>query len=335
MTDSRVSALVRDGLGPDSIARLRTLRGRLWRRRALLLATPVAAVGLAIAALTLLVGRSVAIEPLPLLLGGIAVVTVLAWLAASWLRRPSLAETARRADAELGLQERLGTALELLEHGAGEPLEARQLDDARARLAMAPIGSAFKPHPPRRTLGAGAVAMGMIALLTIWPNPQDDLLQERRAIRDASRSVAERVEEVADEAEARGAETEDPRRDELVEELRELARQLREQGDDREATLARIGSVQESLDRMRDPQAAALDAALTQLARATSRAASGDETANPEGDGEQAAADLEQLASEVDEMSEEQARERAEAIRSAAEGAAAGQAEIASQLAPA
>ena len=64
MTDSRVIALVRDGLGADAVARLRALRGRLWRRRALMLAAPIAAIGLAVAALTLLVGRTVAIEPL-------------------------------------------------------------------------------------------------------------------------------------------------------------------------------------------------------------------------------------------------------------------------------
>jgi len=49
------------------------------------------------------------------------------------------------------------------------------------------------------------------------------------------------------------------------------ARQLRESGEDREATLARIGSVQEELARMTDPQAAERDAGLSQLARSTSR----------------------------------------------------------------
>ena len=136
----------------------------------------------------------------------------------------------------------------------------------------------------------------MTLLLVAWPNPQDDLLQQRRAAREAAERVAERIEDVADEVGEENVDNPDPRREELERQLRELARQLREQGDDREATLARIGSVQEQLSRMTDPQASEQDAALTQLARATSQAATGDEEANPDGEPEEAARDLEELA---------------------------------------
>ena len=113
----------------------------------------------------------------------------------------------------------------------------------------------------------------MILLLVAWPNPQDDVVAQRRAAREAAERVAERVEDVADEVGEKNVENPDPRREELERQLRELARQLREQGADREATLARIGSVQEELSRMTDSQAAERDAGLTQLARSTSRAA--------------------------------------------------------------
>ena len=127
-----------------------------------------------------------------------------------------------------------------------DPLEARQLADARARLNEVDLRRAFRPRLARRPLAVAGVGLAMTLLLVAWPNPQDDLLDQRRAAREAAERVAERVEEVADEIGEENVENPDPRREELERQLRELARQLREQGDDREATLARIGSVQEA-----------------------------------------------------------------------------------------
>jgi hypothetical protein len=70
--------------------------------------------------------------------------------------------------------------------------------------------------------------------------------------------------------------------------------------------LAKIGSVQEQLSRLTDPQAAMKDAGLTQLAQQISKAATGKEDANPEGDPEQAR-DLEDLKDQVKNMSSVQA----------------------------
>src|SRR5690606_31119403 len=133
-------------------------------------------------------------------------------------------------------------------------------------------------------------------LLVAWPNPQDEVIDQQRAAREAAERVADEVEEIAEQIGEENIERPDPRREALERELRELARQLREQGDDREATLARIGSVQEELARMTDPRAAERDAGLTQLSRSASRAATGDEEANRDGDPERAARDLEELA---------------------------------------
>jgi hypothetical protein len=193
---------------------------------------------------------------------------------ASWRARPSLTDAARGADAELALRERLGTALELIAEPAPEdPLAAemaeRQLADARTRLASADLRAAFRPHVARRPSAAGGIA-GLLIVLIGGRTPADAILRTARR-RDASQ-VAERIEEVARDAEEQGAETEDPRRDALVEQLRRLARQLREGGDDRQEVLAKIGAVQEQRARLTDPQAAVKDAGLTQLAQQISKA---------------------------------------------------------------
>ena len=196
-------------------------------------------------------------------------------------QRPSLVEAARRADEELELRQRLGTALELARHESADPLEARQLADARARLHAVDLRRAFRPRLARRPLAIAGGGLAMTLLLVAWPNPQDAVIDQQRAAREASERVAERVEDIADEIGEENVDNPDPRREELERQLRELARQLREQGADREATLARIGSVQEALSRMTDPRAAEQDAGLSQLARSASRAATGDEEAEP------------------------------------------------------
>ena len=284
MSDRTVSEAVARRLGPDAIGRLRSLRRRLWWRRAVRAGILVLAATVLCVALVQLLSRAFPFEFAPYVQIGVVGVGALAWTVMVIRSRPSLVEAARRADEELALRQRLGTALELAGHEADDPLEVRQLDDARARLNAVDLRRAFRPRLARRPLAVVGIGLAMTLLLVAWPNPQDDVVAQRRAAREAAERVAERVEDVADEVGEKNVENPDPRREELERQLRELARQLREQGAEREATLARIGSVQEELSRMTDPQAAERDAGLTQLARSTSRAATGDEEANDEGD---------------------------------------------------
>ncbi|MDQ3689542.1 MAG: hypothetical protein M3406_05815, partial [Chloroflexota bacterium] len=335
MTDRRTSEIVTERLGTDALKRLRQLRRRLWWRRAVRSGLLIAAGAVLVVAMVQLVARAFPLEAAPWIQAGIGGLAVLAWVADALRRRPSLVEAARRADEELGMRQRLGTALEIAGREAHDPLEARQLADARARLNEVDLRRAFRPRLARRPLTVAGLGIAMTLLLVAWPNPQDDLLDQRRAAREAAERVAERVEEVAEEVGEENVENPDPRQEELERRLRELARQLREQGDDREASLARIGSVQEQLSRMTDPQAAEADAALTQLARATSQAATGDEEANPEGEPEEAARDLEELADQTDALTPEEASARATQLRQAAQAGAASQPAAASALAEA
>jgi len=340
VSDRDLAVVVAERLGADALRRLRSLRRRLWLRRSLrvgAIATAAAVGGIAVVQLA---ARTVALEIAPWLMASVAAVALLAWAIMSWRLRPSLTDAARGADAELALRERLGTALELVvEPDADDPLvaelAARQLADARSRLASADLRSAFRPRVERRPSVAGGVALALLVVLIVWPNPQDSVLRDRQAARDASRDVAQRIEDVARDAEQQGADTPDPRRDALIEQLRKLAQQLREGGDDRQDVLAKIGAVQEQLARLTDPQAAVKDAGLTQLAEQISKAATGKENANPDGDPDQAAKDLEALKDQVKSMSSAQAAARAEALQRAAQGAASTQPEVAQRLAEA
>jgi hypothetical protein len=335
MTDRIVATTVRERLGADALTRLRRLRRRLWWRRAVRSGLLILAAAILGVALVQLLARAFPLEAAPWIQAGVCGVAAVAWVVDAARRRPSLVDAARRADEELGMRQRLGTALELAGHETRDALEGRQLADARARLNEVDLRRAFRPQLARRPLAIVGAGLAMTLLLVAWPNPQDDLLDQRRAAREAAERVAERVEDEAEEIAEENVENPDPRREELERELRELARQLHEQGDDREATLARIGSVQEELSRMADPQAAEQDAALSQLARAASRAATGDEEANPEGDPEQAADDLDELAARTDELTSEEAAARAEELRQAAQAGAASQPQVAQALAQA
>nr|MDP9468859.1 hypothetical protein [Chloroflexota bacterium] len=184
MRDRDLATTITARLGRDALVRLRALRRRLWLRRSLRVATYAAAAAIGGIALVQLAARTVAIEFAPWLMAGVATVALLAWAVISWRRRPSLTDSARGADAELGLRERLGTALELIvDPQVDDPLavelEARQLADARARLATTDLRAAFRPQLARRPSMAGGIALALLLVLIVWPNPQDAVLRDR------------------------------------------------------------------------------------------------------------------------------------------------------------
>ena len=230
MHDRIVDRAVAERIGPDALARLRRLRRRLWWRRSVRSGLVAAAIAVLAIALVQLISRVFPIEATRPIQAGVVGLAVLAWLVDSWRRRPSIVDAARRADEELGMRQRLGTALELAQRDTGDALEARQLADARARLNEIDLRRAFRPRFARTPLSVAGVGLVMTLLLVAWPNPQDDLLAQRRIAREAAERVAERVEEIADEVGEENVENPDPRREQLERELRELARQLRESG---------------------------------------------------------------------------------------------------------
>ncbi len=91
--------------------------------------------------------------------------------------------------------------------------------------------------------------------------------------------------------------------------LRDLAKSLRDDPGALDKNLARLGGVEASVREQLDPSNEERAAALASLSRGLSRAATGDATANPGGNAEEAQADLERLADQLgDKTSDELAR---------------------------
>ena len=194
----------------------------------------------------------------------------------------------------------------------------RQRADALAALRTAP-SNLFRPRLSRQPAVAAVVAALLLAPVLLLPNPQDAAIAQQRQVREAANQQAERLDDLAHELESKGADAKDPRT-RLAQDLRDLARQLRDHPDQLDVNLARLGSVEADVRAQIDPATEQRAASLTSLSRALSRAATGKPDANKDGDPKQTQEDLDRLGEQLDEMTPE---ERANLARQLAEQQAA------------
>jgi hypothetical protein len=277
---------------------------------------------------------------------------------------------ARRADADLGLKERLATALILEGWKAGrlEGWKAGRLEDWKIGRTVKTNQPANQPtsqpanlppfHPslitlqredalvtaraihPRqafplrwlpRPLGLAAILVGMTIALAVVPNPMDAVLAERVAVAQALEEQAEQVEKLREEIE-NTQELTPERREELLRQLAELAEQLRANPGDREEALADLSKMEEALRQELDPNSDARQAALEGLA-AQLQALAGEETGETT-DLSDAAEALEELAQQLAEMDAAERESLARSLAGAAARAAqAGDTSLAQALA--
>jgi len=190
----------------------------------------------------------------------------LAIAAASVLRRRPPMLVARRLDAELGLKERIATALFLeRQEAAADRLAALQREDAFAALASLDPGRTFAVRwARRRLLLAGVLAAAALALVFL-PNPMRAVLEQRAAVARAAEQEAEAIERLRDEIAAQD-QLPEADREELLRRLAELAQQLRANAGRQEEALANLSRVEQQLQERLDPDAAAQQAALASLA---------------------------------------------------------------------
>ncbi len=245
---------------------------------------------------------------------------------------------ARRADAELGLRDRLATALEL---GHDDPEQSRRFDaalvasqqsDALVVARSLDPSQAFPLRWPTRLLALAAGCLAAALLLAYLPNPMDAILAERAAVAAAAEEQAEQLEELAEELAA--DETLDlAEREELLRQLREAIESLRNNPGDREQAMADLAKLEESLRRQLDLESAARRAALEGLAAdlSTLAAETSPPSIPPKG-GEEVARLLEQLAEQAAEMSPEERENLADALAEAAARIAGSDAALASAL---
>lgn len=251
---------------------------------------------------------------------------------------PSM-RVARRVDAELGLKERLATALALeggevgrLGAWMGQPsLLALQRQDALAVAQAVDPARAFGLHWLRRPLLLALALAAATASLALLPSPMDAVLAERAVVSQAAEEQAEQIEALREEIE-KAQELTPEAREELLRQLAEAAQQLRANPGDREEALADLSKVEEALRRRLDPNAAARQAAMRALAAQLHALAKAE--ANEQGDASGTAEALGKLAQLLAEMSDAERAALARSLaRMAAQAAQVGDGDLAQALA--
>ena len=178
----------------------------------------------------------------------------------------SRAAVAARADADLGLRERIVTALELASGTAQSTLAAAQLAETAA-LVTGRRG-ATSPWPQLRReqcLALGIGALALVALLVL-PNAQEAALRRQGANAQLIEQAAQQVAQVREGVAARG--DLDPATKEAIErQLAQLQRDLADGTTDPAGAVARIAQTEAQLRPLQDPNAAQRAAAIPQLAQ--------------------------------------------------------------------
>lgn len=248
----------------------------------------------------------------------------LALMASVWLRQRPPVLIARHFDLELGLRERISTALELLDGRiSGDPgLAALQVADAQE------VAQNIRPEEalPLRTDLRGWIAVGilLVALLVLAFIPPatttpDEAAQERAAV-DA---ITEAVEDIAADI-ASDPDLTDEQREPLLEALQAQLEALRDPDISLEEAFANLSEIQsqlsdaaEDIQQQLEQRAAAAEAANQALQQGRDPNESGEE-APPATLGES----IEQVQQDLSTMSDEQAQATADALDAAADALA-------------
>ena len=264
-------------------------------------------------------------------------------LGVSLFRRMPDLTVARQVDKELELRERLGTAYLFSEKAAALPesssqptslqsdLVIRQRQDALSRARTIDSRQAFLPRWYPRYLAAFITLAICLAILTLIPNPMDDIIAERNAIHQAASQQAEAIERLREEIAEN--ETISPElQEELLRQLAELAAQLRANPGDLAEALADLSKVEEALRAQLDPQIDLRQSTLEALAAQLQSMAQTGTGQTP--DLTEAAQALNQLAEMMKEMSPDEQENLAQALaQMAARASQAGDASLAQALA--
>lgn len=301
-----------------------------------------AAVGLGLGLLLALTARLwplLVVWQLAVLAGVLVPIGVTLALLIVWLRPRALLHRARVFDRRLGLAERLATAVEIgtgrlratpvmAEAQLADALDAARCTDARALLPLRASRWAL--------LALGVLAVALTASLWL-PNPQEDVLLQQAAIREAVEEQIEDLEAVKEEI----AETEgltEAEREALLQALEEAISGLEEGEATPEEALAALSEAEQALAELQDPGAAQLQSGLERAAEGMEDSELTKDIAEAlaEGDYEAAAEALAAYSTEVGEqLTREEELELARELAEAAEELAGIDPDLAEQLAEA
>jgi len=201
------------------------------------------------------------------LAGLLALVGVTVGLAAVWLRPRPLHRLACAFDRHFGLAERLTTAVEI---GTGwlratPAMAVAQLADTLDAAARVDSRVLLPLRASRRALLALGVLMAALVLSLWLPNPQEDVLLRRAAVRTAIEEQIEELEAVQEEvAEAEGVT--EVEREMLLRALEEAIVALDEGWATPEEAVAALSEAEQALAELQDPGAAGMRAGLERAA---------------------------------------------------------------------
>jgi len=178
----------------------------------------------------------------------------------------SRAAVAARADADLGLRERIVTALELASGAAHSALAEAQLRETAALVTGR--RNATSPWPQLRREQIFALGVGALALLALLalPNAQDEALRRQQANAQLIEQAAQQVAQIQNGVAARG-DLDPATKGAIEQQLARLQRDLADGTTDPAGAVARIAETEAQLRPLQDPNAAQRGAAIPQLAQ--------------------------------------------------------------------
>jgi hypothetical protein len=256
-----------------------------------------------------------------------------------WVWPRSLSRLARIFDSRFTLAERLTTAIEI-EDGrlrTTRRMARAQLADSLRAAGCVELRSEMPLRASRRALLALSVlALGLV--LTLWlPNPQEDILLRRIAVKSAVEEQIEELEAVREDvAESRGLT--EAEREMLLRTLEEVITALDEGRATPEEGVTALSEAEQALAELQDPGAAAVEDGLGQAAEAMADSQMTRDIAEAlrNGDSEAAARALAAYGGAKGEaLTRREEMELAQELAEAAEALAEGDPELAEQLASA
>ncbi len=308
---------------------LRLITSWKWLPRALIIGL-IASVGVALAArfYPILLPGQVVLVSIGFVIISIAITLLIVWL---WPR--STLAKARRFDLLFDLKERLSTAIEI---NVGKlPVESpvianKQLEET-LKTASVVRGRDYLRFKTRWTEWFGSVLLGgVLAAAILYPNPQEQLIQEQVEIEQAIAEELERLEVLREQIDQSGTLTADEQ-EQALEVLEDTIETLEQNNISQQEAVAALEAGEEQLRDLSEEFAEARQEALEEAGAALDGSPAEEAAeALEEGSQLEAAEALDDI--DVDGLTAEEQQELAESLEQAAEELAESNSELAESL---
>ena len=307
-----------------------------WTVRLLLIGVGIDVLWLAGSRVLPYVVPATALPAVPLGLAALGALVLAFW-------RPSWPYLARQADRQLGLKERLTTAVELQggsrETGVGsrgrdslpdsrlptpDSLANLQLGDAVAHFRRVEPLEAFPLRVSARELYA-LVAVTVVAVaLAVLPNSMQQTVRQRELVQQAVKQEAERLNKLADQVQTSALDNPSDDLQQVEQALREGAKALDQRSMSGEEALAALAALEQRLQGLGGQNSGDLEEALSSLAGSLAQDPNTRQlgTSLAKGDYKQAAEDLRQVSRGVENLSPAERQRLARSMRQAGQRAA-------------